>query len=443
MIYKTRAAQAYYGPVLPDGKWCSLRYSDNLGTSTNALINWQKGLLDHPSWYTDRYFWQPGLAFSQKFGSTNRGFGRYNDCENYKTQIWSVPFSARYWSPSAEVVGLRRIILPGDMASRLQTVAAKKPLPHMDSLIQIARMRATCNLVPAVEPYVEMLNFLFELKDFRDIVKDTTKLFGNHQKQITDTLTVMRSRLSARKNGLPTVEPTGAIAGGWLFNQFVVQPFLRDMSDIIAGLSQVATDTYTKFQKQGLEPGTMHYSEVVHEQVLESAAWGLFPDSKIATFDTVEKVKFTATLNLRYQAPDLSNAEIQKAAWGLKFTPAVLWNATKFTFLLDYFVRIGKALEQAHRYKNRVNVIPIQYCESVLSENATGFYVWGGNVREIDIGCIGKLTSNPNKKALTVVRRSEYKRFLAQQAYCMPLPKMKVPSGTQGLNMLALARVFL
>lgn len=443
MQFKTRTALADYGPVLPDGRFCNTFYINNVVQSGEALLEWQKPFLAHPSWYVDRYFWNSGLVYNQVFGSTNRGYGKFNDCVNNKTYVYSRPFSCAFWGGYPQVVALHRINLPVDIAARMTTVGAKKPLPQMDALIQIARMRATCNLVPAFEPYVEMLNFLFELKDFRDITRGAARFFGNHRKQVTDTVAFLRRRAAPSRKGIPASEPTGAIAGGWLFNQFAVQPLLRDMSDIVAGLSDCATEAYQKFKKEGLEPSTMHYSETVHDELLESANWVSYPTAGLATFDTREKVRFTATLQQMYQAPDKTNAEIQQAAWGLRLTPSVLWNATKFTFLFDYFVKIGKALESAHRYQNRINVFPLQYCESILRQNATGFFVREGYVQQLDLGCIGKTTKITRDKPITAIIRSEYSRSLAPQAYCMPLPKFKIPSGKQGLNMLALARVFL
>lgn len=435
MIYKERTLSPNYGVTKPgDPRYDGYRYYDNLGVlSDETLINYFKSYANSLGW------WSPSVTaygnFSQRFGSTRRPRPTFNDCENIKQSFESLPY---LWRAGGYVGFHDRANIPVNWYTDYGSVFSKA-LPNLDFLKKLARMRAACNMVPQFEPYVEMLNFLFELKDFRDIVGSAKKVFTPKSIKLTRDVSM---ELKRGKKGVPTVEPTSAGAGGWLFYQFALSPLCKDMSDIMDGLAETTSLAYKKYVEKGLKPTTMHYKEVLHEEPLLTRRSPAAPLYYLTDEYVSVNVVFNSTMDMTYDAPLVDPMEAFKQAWGLRFTPGVIWNGTKFTFLLDYFLKVGKALEQAERFKNKPPMRILQQCESVTVERVMGLRFNAG------YGCWklvldGKIHELTKPVFLTKAFRTEYLRELSLPSHCMPLPKFSIPSVKQWYNMLALARVFL
>lgn len=435
MIYKERTLMPDYGMSRPgDGRYFGYLGYDNLGTlSDEQLVSYDLGWRNSINWSAPyvSVFGQ----FSQRFGSTRRPRPQFNDCENIKQSFLSLPYT---WRSSGYCAFYDRANIPQNWWTDYGTVFSNA-VPNLDFLIQVNRMRAACSMVPNFEPYVEMLNFLFELKDFKDIVNASRKVFTPKSVKIAENVSM---QIKKGKKGVPTVDPSSAAAGGWLFYQFALSPLCRDMSDIMDGLAETTSLAYKKYVEKGLKPSTMHYkAELFNDPLLErrcpASPLYFLADEVISTV-----VTFNATMEMTYQAPLVDPMEAFKQAWGLRFTPGVIWNATKFTFLFDYFVKVGKALEQAERSKNRPPMQILQMCESITTERVMGLRfnaAYGCSQMVVD----GKIFDRTKPIWLTKSARTEYLRTISMPSYCMPLPKFRLPSVKQGYNMLALARVFL
>jgi hypothetical protein len=298
--------------------------------------------------------------------------------------------------------------------------------------LQYARLRAPCHLRPNFDAYVEMLNFLFELKDFRDIAREAHKAF---RPGLMD-LKKLRRKLANSKS-----TPDRDVAGSWLFLQFAAIPFISDMRDITHAASECAHKAYQQFLEDGVLGKYSHYGETIYEDYVTDNPY----NSKTTYFMLNRRIgirlDFNATMHLKYHEKiPLTSAEIVRRYWGLKMTPEVLWNMGKGTFLVDYFIKVGDSLSTVHRGQNLLSEA-LQYCEST-NEIRTVDYITKPDIF-YQIVLDGKCIPDPHvSQRVSRLGRTRYERIKTEPLTCMPIPKFNLPSGRQGLNMLALARVF-
>jgi len=125
--------------------------------------------------------------------------------------------------------------------------------------------------------------------------------------------------------------------------------------------------------------------------------------------------------------------------WGLKFTPEVIWNGIPFSFLVDYFFKIGKSIH-AMKTDPNVSLLKTQYCESILRTYDSGYVtVAGPNVNLVVNGVV-----NPSDgSCITGITGTHYKRRVTAPNRGSAIPRIQLPSGRQGANMAALAVCFI
>lgn len=212
---------------------------------------------------------------------------------------------------------------------------------------------------------------------------------------------------------------------------------------------QMADEAYDTFVARGLDLQARHYSEIIYdnkELIVHHGPAGI----DIGRSDIK---KFTSTLSYKFGYRQLTDKQMYEKYWGLKLDPSVAYNMGPFTFLLDYFINFAGALKALELDENLL-LEPFQYSESVLTDHKSGSWIAGDETLgspymfllerndsaiandfdyDPDVGTQlnGFYTSHYVRERMPWPRRGLY------------IPKMSLPSGVQGLNMLALARVLL
>jgi len=407
----------------------------------------------------------------ERFGSTKRGKKIYNDCDHSFNRVVSAPFTMWYRdngtsSPRA-VCGYRFDINP-DMVFPFNNGVLD--IPDVWWQLKTARERAWYHLQPRFDGGVQMLNFLFELKDFKDIAGSLASLhkkFPSNVKHLSlDSLRKEASKspqsrtvngitqlkksksgqLPAPRNpewqrktgdGIPVVDPSVAASNAWLFWSFGLQPFLRDVTDIMTQAGILASQAYDEFVAKGHEPTSRHYREILDKSYTGIKSW---EGMKRGDY---QSLSFNATAQYTYEYSPRDPRDVFERFWGLKWTPEVIWNMLPFSFLWDYFQRFGKALNAVQRDTNALMNL-IQYCESLMLKKISGIYYTGEYSGVTGLCCYKKDWDLSQPVLLAGVDRTHYIRTKTQPVpNGLYIPKFKLPSGKQGLNMLALARLFI
>lgn len=293
--------------------------------------------------------------------------------------------------------------------------------------------RAWWQMQPRLDQDFSMINFLFEMKDFRDIAKNlftVNKKFG----------TAWKRHKAITPKGL---DPSRPIAEGILLYNFAIRPLIQDISELILAAKTIAADAFKDFAGYGEQPRTVHYSEWPISE--RSLSW---LDNKTSTWSgqligtgSVSSVKFTATLERTYSyAPQGAMKEFLKY-WGWEITPRAIWNAMPFSFLLDYVIGVDKALRSMETQKG-VDMQVLRYCESAKSVNSYGYHAVdnGKDIKYCGNSGTFKLSEQKAPILLSGVYSSYYERVPKQPHKGAVLPRFKLPSSRQLLNVLALAR---
>ena len=115
-----------------------------------------------------------------------------------------------------------------------------------------------------------------------------------------------------------------------------------------------------------------------------------------------------------------------------------MWNAIPFSFLVDYFYKVGNAIH-AMSVDPNVQLLQRQYCESICRTYANGVVTTGDPRATLCLN--GKIVGAGS--AQSGYTGSIYVRQVKEPNKGSATPKISLPSGRQGTNMAALARCFI
>jgi hypothetical protein len=297
--------------------------------------------------------------------------------------------------------------------------------------------RAWYHLQPRFEGEISMLNFIFELKDFRDICK--------HALKITLSPDFSQMLRNFRKT-LPDInQPTKTAAELNLANQFMLKPLISDLVAIGAMLLETVQAVQAQYAESGSLYQKKHYSEVLNMPAPLTPGEYNTSYYNWMEFGSQTKDLFTATLRYQYKYNVRNFWDAFSRYWGLRFTPEAVWNGIPFSFLLDYVVKIGQSLNALEPDPNTI-LTKYTYCESIK--------------RSLVCGCVGRVDpkgkttdffldqeyfeGGPADRPVSGYFGNVYHRYVTAPARGqLYIPKTSWPKTQQAINMAALLRCFL
>lgn len=316
---------------------------------------------------------------------------------------------------------------------------------HFSADASNAQRTAWGTMQPRFEGDVNLFVFLAELKDFRQIakfmVRKPLRKLSNYFRKLGNKLKKMR---------INTRTPWDAslpLAQAHLTNEFALKPLLADIYSMSCQMEVLAAEAQQKFADAGRELSSRHYTEELYREDFDTRdvySQTLNPQllvgrSKILTFN--------ATMEHSYRYNTRSSLDAFMRYWGLVPNAEAIWELIPFSFLVDYFVKIGQSIKVASRDRC-VDLNLSQYCESLESIESVGTHFKKDHLicPSILIGDpmgdkpVGRI---PSTLLVSGVYSSLYTRRVCQPNRGLALPRIARPSTKQGLNMLALTRCFL
>lgn len=363
---------------------------------------------------------------TEKIAYTQRGYDRVNDCIHTKTYGHNHAYTA--FMPRYNIPGYWINPAYWRDPSSVETPDTAKEHTQMSQLV---RNRAWATMQPEFEGNISMLNFLYELKDFKSILKVMAKHPSNTLSKLSGAFRKWKRTADYRKYDI-----SRPMAEGWLVNEFAIKPLVSDIINIHQQLKLLVEDAQTQFQLDGMQNNTRHYTEVV--PVVESLSPYWYFSGKLGTYN---RTIFTATLDYNYAYSMRSDFDAFCKYWGFGLTAEAIWNGIPFSFLADYFNNIGETLHIMHRDPN-VSMKTLGYCESMTTLNQIGYFIdpglsMGGvilNDRHITTGG-WRLTSGQTSKL--------YSRIATEPSTGTVLPVFSLASKRQLVNIAALVRCIL
>lgn len=350
--------------------------------------------------------------------------------------------------------------------------AANVALSHSLSDEQFFSARAYWSMRPKFKANVSLINSIFELKDFSDIAKylfspsglmraavkaaKPLKRFAKHaistnknawSKYRAERLAAVKNRTGEAFTWLSrpgaAVEDvlavsTKAAATGVLTYNLAIMPTLQDAMAIHAAAQLDVYEKARQFSKFGEEGARSHYSE---ETVLfNSITTGTHNNSLWGSGKYVWQKR--SAMMVSYYRTLWQNLEDRYPYWwGLEIGADEIWNMLPLSFVLDYFLTVGKSLEYMDIDKS-VDIHHVDYLESVKTLATSGIhYLHNARTSHLMINDnYYKPRSKDTFLLVTGTMGKYYKRQIKVPYKGPALPKIKAPSVTQAVNLAALVR---
>lgn len=381
----------------------------------------------------------------QVFDSTTNPIPKFNYCRNQKLRLvchaignWQEYSYHPTYGYSCTGAPYYKYALP------VGTVVPTVPELIDWSLSASASNRAWWSMQPRFQGDFDGLNFLFELKDFKNIAKHIAAL---RPSKITETLKhaqyAIRRADRAVRNGstsrrlFETANAATRLASEVvLIKHFAIDPTVKDLLSLHGQLQQLVSDVQHRFREKGETANRRHFSEKIRE--VDSTITGTKTSSwqKRGTLLTDE---FTATMEFSYDYKMRGTMDALKRYYGLELNAGVVWNGLPFSFLVDYFVKVGDAIEQMTVDPNVVLDFH-QYCESRLVTVRSGMMFNGSVDTKYNWATIINGQIAHNQQMITGYEGTLYERRVVPPKKGMALPRIKLPSTKQALNIAALVR---
>jgi hypothetical protein len=396
----------------------------------------------------------PGFEGYQRFESSEMERPVYNSCLNEKLTGIMYPYCMTYKNiryNDRHFVDPYRIMPAPSTTYRNFVLAGKDVGASLWNACEGARRRAWWNMQPRFEGRISMLNFIFELKDFRDIMKHALRVnyrdLGESMKNLKKLL-----KSTERKVGfadltvgtLPKVirsldASTRGLAALYLTNEFAIKPTVRDVLTIHSQAAAVVAQAQEDFFDKGQQQQRAHYSEVLfNDAIVEELNPAYFYMAK----KQVQKARFTASMEYYYTYRKRPALAAFRKYWGLDFTAEVVWNALPLSFVLDYFIGVADSLHAMGSDPN-VNLQTTQYCESLLYEREAGTFTTQ-DPRIYWLCLNGQWSAHGvADKLFTGFRFSRYERRVGEPDRGPALPRLSLPSVGQATSLVALLRCWI
>lgn len=423
-----------YGITYNNPDWCRAQYlsAENLRTTAVQACDW---------------------VGNEKIFSTFGLPNQFNNVTHLKTRAKNLPYfhlSEQYNSSSLmNCVYYWRSPVPTSIRTDVGSLALGNGFGQV-GMDQMFSARAYWSMRPKFEGDVSIINSIFELKDFKDVVNLSHQLKG-----IRNAAKVLREYseyvVKAKKKRLAAISPTsvsdnlalditGTVANAQLTYSLAIMPTIMDYLAITA---QLLTDVHEKqkiFSEYGERGTTSHFSERTTQSFASSN-----PNNGYAyATGLILQSKRTATARFKYSYIMRDRNEALRKYWGLTGTAEQLWNMLPLSFVVDYFLGVGKALSYMS-WDEHVTDLKIEYCESIRTVAGSGYHLLLSPRTPCVIvdGVVQKISSQSRSLLVSGFEGTFYERKVMEPYKGMVLPKLRLPTRNQTANLLALARSFL
>lgn len=333
----------------------------------------EQGLVVHPShtvhdgsgnlitsgpWYGS-YTMPPGSSESITY---NSGRFRFNDCVHQKYRYTRNRTRNLINSSSGNTLRIYDHHGFGDYDWRTRLPSAPGPSLGVNQLL----LRAIQNIKPKLKAELSVPNFLFELRDLRRLLPTRERV-----NQIAELI----------RNGSWSGRTGGAIdevASQHLNANFGYLPLISDCFNFTTAIESF-NHRLKDFIKYGKKPQTGHYKEVVEGHIPYTLdSWNNHERGWVSTFETSD-VTWTVTLRYSYSIniPILSTPELFQKYIGFRGNPRILWDAIPFSFIVDWILKVGKALESFDDGAIPISWIIHDACMSNEYKGVVKNYVFG------------------------------------------------------------------
>jgi len=291
-------------------------------------------------------------------------------------------------------------------------------------------LKTLCNLIQAK---MSSINSFYELKDIPSLIESArglrriSRMISHPQEgatlyQLLRSLNKKKLVAFVKATAHTSREAFRVAADVYLQKMFNIGPLISDIGTIHSSLSRLEK-RMRRFLNTSSQPNTYHFDRVWQENT-DTVETANPIDTSTAdpltwtNFRSVNKVTWTRQC---LNAPTKFHAEIEAAfTWrqyqieharlysllddlGVNFNPRIIWNAVRWSFVVDWVFQVGKFLDGLHIGLMDPMINIYRYCDSVSRKRS--IYL----TREISVPVDG-VWGGGSRVSAPVVTETSYKR---------------------------------
>lgn len=319
--------------------------------------------------------------------------------------------------------------------TRPAVAAPRQALTTFGGPIRDMSARAYWTMRPKFEGSIDLMSFVLESTDFiyfASIFKSILNLSAHK-------IDIWRKRHDIHRNAhySDASKATLVASRAWLSFNLEWAPLLQDFKDILDNLRNTIDAAQKKFSMQGEFGDVKHYSENI-AVVDKRTQVTNFPFKGWFSLGLLEKEVFTATADFRYDYQIRPDCEAFLKYWKLGGSFETIWEQTRLSFVIDYFVKIGKAISAMEVDENVTNVTAVKYCESVKASYGYGAWVDPNGGQLIDLHVNGSRVEHVTMASGSI--NQAYVRMPSSLYKGLYIPLAAKPKFRQEVTLVALAR---
>jgi hypothetical protein len=385
----------------------------------------------------------PKYVGSEYFYSSELKRPRFNNCKHSIVQAVNYAYTGVIKTSSTWCI-LEPYRRRYDARDPSSTVLLDRHISNVDA--SNAQRTAWGTMQPRYEGDVNLFVFLAELKDFKELARFLAK---KPLRKLSNYFIKLKRKISKKSgNGLLSqikrFDVTKPLAQAHLTNEFALKPLLSDIYSITCQMEVLASEAQKLFADAGRERSSRHYTEELFREDYDERSAYYQSKYPYILQGTSNVMTFTATMEYSYEYNLRNTLEAFMKYWGLVPNAEAIWELIPFSFLVDYFIKIGDSIRVASRDSN-VHLNLSQYCESFLSYQTVGTHFKPSYLlAPLLVG--DPMGNNPGvapNGLVSGINASFYTRRVCRPNKGLALPRVAKPKSKQQLNMLALARCFL
>jgi hypothetical protein len=221
---------------------------------------------------------------------------------------------------------------------------------------------AVSSVWPEIEQVVDesVANFAIDVPKLANL-KSSGARFLSTWKQVTKAV---RASGPKRFSNLPLRQVLRVLSEGTLIKQYVVQTTYRDIRDLCHGLSTARRQLESLKGNSG-KVLRKRYRRVLEPENVEgsgtnpAAHWWALPTSSPLQgngayysycYNKYLRARHNLHISYSYELPGVNETLLRLQALldmlGLNLNPRILWDATRYSFVVDWVLRVGDFLEQ-------------------------------------------------------------------------------------------------
>jgi hypothetical protein len=252
------------------------------------------------------------------------------------------------------------------------------------------------SMLPGIKPKLSLLNSIYELKDIPQLVGTHTRLqvFADKMRDLIlgsgslvgkakDLRGMLRNALSRGRNNIPS--------DAYLAWKFGLAPMLSDVLQLQVAIYSIRREL-NNLRQNANKKLISHYRAAIGSPYGDSDVTSPWSASYQNWFVggtqgrrrvTYPVRQFNASMEYSYSLDSsIGDAEMEiralADAFGVNFNPRILWAAIPWSFVVDWFVGVGRWLDQ---FKQR-NIEPVtiitNYCWSQHIKRSTELFIGSG-----------------------------------------------------------------